>query len=350
MVNAINIAGRMVGLSRPCFIIAEIGVNHDGEMKKACQLVDVAVEAGADAVKFQTFVASRLASSIAPKADYQMETTSREESQVEMLRRLELSPQDHRELIGYCRQKNILFMSTPFDEDSADLLDELKVSVFKVPSGEITNLSFLDHVARKGKPMIVSTGMATLGEVESAVRAVEHAGNEQIVLLHCVSSYPACERDVNLRAMQTMADAFRVPVGYSDHTLGIEVALGAVALGACVIEKHVTLDRTLSGPDHRCSLDPEEFSVLVRGIRKVEKALGDGIKKPVPMEMAVAAVARKSLVAAKTISAGTMLTGDMLALRRPGTGLPPSMRSQLVGRRAKRGISEGALLTLDMWE
>ena len=344
----VDIADRKVGPGQPCFIIAEAGVNHNGSLELARQLVEVAARAGADAVKFQTFKAARLVTPDAPKADYQLQTTDAAESQYDMLRQLELSPEAHKELMAYCQRQGILFMSTPFDEESADFLADLGVAVFKIPSGEITNLPFLDHVAHKGKPMIVSTGMAYLGEVEAAVHIIEQAGNRSFVLLHCVSIYPADPADANLRAMQTMATAFGVPVGYSDHTPGIEVALAAVALGACVIEKHFTLDRSLPGPDHRASLEPDELTALVRGIRTVEAALGHGRREPAASEANTAAVARRSLVAAKDISAGTVLTEEMIAIKRPGTGLPPAMRPYLIGRTVQMTVPAGALFTLEM--
>lgn len=344
----IEIAGRHVGAGHSCFIMAEAGVNHNGSLRMARGLVDAAVEAGADAVKFQTFNAERLVSPMAPKAEYQLQTTDGAESQLDMLRRLELSPDAHRELQGYCKDRGILFMSTPFDEESADFLDDLGVAVFKIPSGEVTNLPFLSHVARKGKPLIVSTGMSYLDEVEQAVRAIEAAGNHSFVLLHCVSSYPTDPADVNLRAMHTLSTAFGMPVGYSDHTKGIEVALAAVALGACVIEKHFTLDRSLPGPDHRASVEPDELAAMVQGIRAVEAALGHGRKEPAPCEAKTAAVARKSLVAARDIPAGTTLTEELISIKRPGTGLPPAMRSHLVGRTVRIPVRAGALLTLEM--
>jgi N-acetylneuraminate synthase len=311
-------------------------------------LIDVAALAGADAVKFQTFKAERLATPDAPKAEYQLRTTGAAESQYEMLQRLELSHEAHRELMPYCAERGILFMSTPFDEESADFLDDLGVPVFKLPSGEITNLPFITHVARKGKPMIVSTGMATLDEVERAVESIRAAGSPDFMLLHCVSNYPAEAGDVNLRAMRTMQEAFDVAVGYSDHTLGIEVALAAVALGACVIEKHFTLSRDLPGPDHLASLEPDGLKALVRGIRLVEASLGHGRKEPAASEAEVAAVARKSLVAARDITAGTELTTDMIAIRRPGTGLPAAMLSEVIGRRLRVPVRAGALLSLEM--
>jgi N,N'-diacetyllegionaminate synthase len=346
--HPISISGREVGPGRPCFIIAEAGVNHNGSLEAARQLIDVAVAAGADAVKFQTFKAERLATPDAPKAEYQLRNTGAAESQFEMLQRLELSEEAHLDLLNYCAERAILFMSTPFDEGSADFLDELGVAVFKLPSGEITNLPFVEHVARKGKPLIVSTGMAYLGEVETAVRSIVEAGNRDFILLHCVSNYPADSTDANLRAMQTMQATFNVPVGYSDHTLGIEVALAAVALGACVIEKHFTLSRDLPGPDHRASLEPDELAAMVRGIRKVEASLGHGRKEPAASEAEIAAVARRSLVAACDIDAGTELTKELIAIRRPGTGLPAAMLSEVVGRTLRVPARAGELLTLEM--
>ena len=346
--KAIEILGREIGPGQPCFIIAEAGVNHNGSLEMARQLVDAAARAGADAVKFQTFKAEKVVSPQAPKAAYQLQTTGASESQLDMVKRLELPFDAFRELYVYCQDKGIRFMSTPFDEESVDFLAELGVAVFKIPSGEITNLPFLAHVAHKGKPMIVSTGMSYLGEVEAAVRTIEEVGNRDFVLLHCVSNYPANPADVNLRAMHTLAAAFGVPVGYSDHTLGIEVAIAAVALGACVIEKHFTLDRSLPGPDHRASLEPDELAALVRGIRTVEAALGHGRKEPAASEANTTVVARRSLVAARDIPAGTVLTEEMIAIKRPGTGLPPAMRPYLIGRTARITILAGTLLTLEM--
>lgn len=343
-----SIAGRRVGPGEPCFIIAEAGVNHDGSVETAHLLVDAAARAGADAVKFQTFKADLLATSDAPKAEYQARTTDASETHFEMLRRLELSADAHRELMSHCDEKGLLFMSSPFDEASADLLSELEVAVFKIPSGEITNLPLLARVAKKGKPMIVSTGMATLGEVETAVRTINDADNEDIILLHCVSNYPADPADVNLRAMATMAASFGLPVGFSDHTMGIEIPIAAVALGACVVEKHFTLDRDTPGPDHVASLEPDELIAMVRGIRIAELALGDGQKVPAASEADTAAVARKSLVAAREIPAGATITEDMVAIKRPGTGLPPAMRPHVIGRVARDRVPAGALLTQDI--
>lgn len=344
----IEIAGRSVGMGRPCLIVAEAGVNHNGRVELARRLVESAAAAGADAIKFQTFRAERLAVTQAAKAAYQLRTTGSSESQLEMLRRLELPPEAYPDLIAQCREKGILCMSSPFDEESADFLDTLDMPLFKIPSGELTNLRFLAHVARKGKPLIISTGMSTLDEVEAAFNTVVWEGNRQIILLHCVSGYPVDPKDANLRAMQTLAEAFGVPVGYSDHTLGIAVPLAAVALGACVIEKHLTLDRALPGPDHQASAEPDELASLVQGIRSVEKAMGHGRKEPAPSEAAVAQVARKSLVAAKDIPTGTKITADLLVLRRPGTGLPPGMLASVVGRTARRDIKAGTVVDWEM--
>jgi len=344
----IEIAGHEVGPGHPCFIIVEAGVNHNGSLETAKRLVDMAVAAGADAVKFQTFKAEKVVSPQTPKAAYQQSTTDPAESHLEMIRRLELPYDAFRELIAYCNKLGILFMSTPFDEESVDFLASVSVPVFKIPSGEVVNHPFLKYVAQKGKPLIMSTGMSYLSEVDEAVRVVWGAGNEQLILLHCVSNYPADHADVNLRAMQTMATAFQVPVGYSDHTLGIEMPLAAVAMGACVIEKHFTLDRDLPGPDHRVSLEPEELRVMVQGIRNVEKALGDGLKEPAVSEADTARVARKSLVAARDIAKGTVLSEDWITVKRPGTGLPPLLLKYIVGRKARESISAGTLLTLDM--
>ena len=348
MVAAFNIAGHRIGPGHPCFIIAEAGVNHNGKVELAHRLIDVAVEAGADAVKFQTFTTEMVLSRDAPKAEYQIRTTGADETQFEMIKRLELPPEAFGMLKGYCEERNILFMSSPFEEGSADLLDDLGVVAFKIPSGEITNLPFLAHVARKNRPMIVSTGMSKLGEVETAVRIINDAGNRELALLQCTSNYPAKPEDANLLAMRTMEQAFGFPTGYSDHTLGVEVPLAAVALGACVIEKHFTLDRNLTGPDHRASLEPEELAAMVRSIRVVEAAMGDGSKRPAASEADTTAVARKSLMAARDIPAGTVLTEKLVTIKRPGTGLPPAMRPHLVGRTLRESVAAGALFSLEM--
>lgn len=346
MVAPITIGDRVVGPGWPCFIIAEAGVNHNGDADAALRMVDVAADAGAEAIKFQTFRADRLVTRSARKADYQQRTTDPAESQYEMLRRLELPERAYEAVLERCTARGVVFLSTAFDEESADFLEKLGMSVFKIPSGEIPNLPFLLRVAAKQKPMIVSTGMANLGEVYTAVQTIRAAGNQQILLLQCVSNYPATVESTNLRAMATMTAAFGVPVGYSDHTEGDAVALAAVALGACVIEKHFTVDRRLPGPDHTSSLEPHELAALVRNIRRVEAALGDGQKVPAPAEMATAAAARKSLVAACDIPPGTVLTEAMIVIKRPGIGLPPAMRPYVIGRTARTPIVEGTPLTL----
>ncbi len=346
--TTVNVGSWTIGSGQPCFIIAEAGVNHNGDLELACRLVDAAQAAGADAVKFQTFQAGQLVTPDAPKAAYQRQATDAGESQFAMLKRLELTADMLRTLRDRCVEQGILFLSTPFDEASADLLDQLGVPLFKISSGDVTNIPFLTYLAGKGKPLILSTGMACLGEVEGAVRAIRDAGNDDLILLHCVSRYPADPAEANLRAMQTMRAAFGAPVGYSDHTPGIEVPLAAVALGACVIEKHFTLDRSLPGPDHRASLLPDELEAMVRGIRTVEAALGHGRKEPAPGEAETARVARRSLVAAQDIPTGTVLTAAHIALKRPGTGLPPGMRPYLIGRTARMDIPAGTLLSLEM--
>jgi len=350
MDNCISIGSQQVGPGMPVFIIAEAGVNHNGDPELAKRLVDAAAEAGADAVKFQTYKTENVVSKTAPKAKYQEKTTDATESQYDMLKKLELAVQDFVELKDYCIRRNILFMSTPHDQESIDTLNELGVKVFKVGSGDITNIPYLKHMACKGKPIILSTGMSYLSEVDEAVRVIQLAGNEQLILLHCVSNYPADPSDVNLRAMETMKKAFGVPIGYSDHTLGIEIPVAAVAMGACVIEKHFTLDRSMPGPDHRASLEPVELKAMVQGIRTVEKALGDGRKQPAASEANTAEVARKSLVAACDIDKGTILSEEWIAVKRPGTGLAPSLLKYIVGRKARQSIPAGTLLTLEMVE
>lgn len=350
MVNEVIIGSHKIGAGFPCFLIAEAGVNHNGDQDMALRLIDAAVEAGADAVKFQSFKAEQMVTATAPKAEYQVQTTDSSESQLDMLRRLELSAEDHRLLMEYCLERNILFMSSPFDHESADLLNDLNVEVFKIPSGEITNFPLLTHIARKGKPMVISTGMSYLDEVRSAVRVIEKTGNLDYILLHCVSSYPVKAEDVNLNAMRAMRSAFESPVGYSDHTVGIEVPIAAVALGATVIEKHLTLSRTLPGPDHRASLEPEQFTEMVRGIRSVESALGHGRKEPSPAEANTSEVARKSLVAAQDIPAGTTLTEKHIAIMRPGTGIPPSELQSVIGSILKVDLSAGGLLVKEMFD
>lgn len=329
------------------FIIAEAGVNHNGDLSLARQLIDAAAEAGADAVKFQTFKAEKLVSRVAKKADYQLQTTEKSESQLEMIKKLELDKAAHLKLLEYCREKGIMFLSSPFDYESADLLDELGVAFAKIPSGELINLPFLKYIAAKQKPMIMSTGMANIAEVAEALEAIYSTGNTDVIVLHCVTEYPAPLEDTNLRAMLTLKDTFKVPVGYSDHTLGIEVPIAAVALGARVIEKHFTLDKTMEGPDHKASLEPAELKLMVQSIRNVEKALGDGVKKPAACEVRNMAVARKSLVAAEDLLKGTVLTREMLVVKRPGDGIEPKFSEKVLGFTLNRDVRRDEVIKWD---
>jgi len=346
----IQIGTGVVSIGGPVFVIAEAGVNHNGDIELAKRMVDVAKDAGADAVKFQTFKAESLATIAAPKAEYQLTNTASTETQLEMLRQLELSEEAHREVCDYCAVKGITFLSTPFDADSADFLETLHVPAFKISSGDLTNLPLLEHIARKGRPVILSTGMATLQEVRDAVNTISEAGCRDLILLHCVTNYPALPSEINLRAMTTMRDEFGVPVGFSDHTEGTVISLAAVALGATVIEKHFTLDKNFPGPDHKASLEPEELQSLIKGIRAIEVSLGDGEKCPTPSEFETAKIARRSIIAATDIPAGSPLRSDSLVLKRPGTGLPPSMLKSLVGKVARVDITEGTLIDLEMLE
>jgi len=343
----IEIAGRRVGPGHPCFVIAEAGVNHNGDPEMAKRLIDVAVEAGADAVKFQTFKAEYVISPEAPKAGYQMESTDAGESQLDMVRKLELSHDDFRQLEAYCQESEIIFISTPFDLPSADFLDELGVPVFKIPSGETINLPLLRRIGSKGKPVILSTGMSTLEEVEQAIDTIKQTGNDQMVVLHCVSNYPAEAAEANLNAMRTMSDAFQTPVGFSDHTLGLEIPIAAVALGACVIEKHFTLDKELPGPDHRASLDPSELVAMVKAIRNVESAMGSGIKAPTESEKNNRNAVRRSLYLDADLATGATLgDGDLIALR-PSGGIATDQIDSVVGRRLVRPLTKGARLSWD---
>lgn len=330
-------------------IIAEAGVNHNGDMALAKELIAAAAAAGADLVKFQTFIAANIISRNAPKAEYQKGATDPQESQQEMVRKLELTRENHLELIAECKKQGIGFFSTAFDKDSIDLLEELGgADVVKVPSGELTNLPYLRYLTRHGKLVLLSTGMANLGEIEAAINVVEQAGTsrEKITVLHCTTEYPTPMEDVNLRAMVNIGKAFGVSVGYSDHTPGIEVPIAAVALGATVIEKHFTLDRNLPGPDHRASLEPNELKAMVQGIRNIEKALGDGIKRPSPSELKNKPIARKSLVAARPIKAGEPFSEENLMAKRPGTGISPMRWDEVIGRSAPRDFSEDELIEL----
>ena len=327
-------------------IIAEAGVNHNGKVEMAKLLVDVAVNAGADIVKFQTFRSNLIVTSRATKAEYQLQSSGKDETQLEMLKRLELTQVMHEELIDYCKQYNIEFLSTGFDTQSIDMLVDLGLEQFKIPSGEITNLPYLRYIGKFKKPVILSTGMAILGEIEAALDVLETSGTprSQITVLHCNTEYPTPMEDVNLKAMLAIRDAFGVKIGYSDHTLGIEVPIAAVALGATVIEKHFTLDRTLPGPDHRASLEPEELKAMVQSIRNIEKAMGDGIKRPSPSEAKNKPIARKSLVAATAIRAGECFTEANLAVKRPGTGISPMRWDEFIGQVAQKDYQKDELI------
>jgi N,N'-diacetyllegionaminate synthase len=326
------------------FIIAESGVNHNGNINIAKKLIDTAVEAGADAVKFQTFKAENLVTKDAPKAEYQKETTGNG-NQFEMLKKLELSFEDHIILKKYCDEKKIMFLSTPFDFESVDLLEKINMPIYKISSGDLTNSPLLKYIAKLNKPMIVSTGMANLGEVESAVNAIKETGNGKISLLHCTSNYPTDYVDVNLNAMLTMKSAFMLPIGYSDHTIGIEVPITAVAIGAKIIEKHFTLDKNLEGPDHKASLNPEEFKQMISGIRNIEKAFGNGIKKCNSSEENTRRVARKSIVAKVDIRKGEIISYENITFKRPANGLSPIFIDEIIGKAAICDIYEDELIT-----
>lgn len=322
-------------------VIAEAGVNHNGDISLARRLVDIAADAGADLVKFQSFSADRLVTTTASKAEYQTRTTDAGESQHAMIRRLESSREMHTELIAHCALRGIPFFSTGFDTESVGMLAELGLASFKVPSGEITNLPYLRQVGEYGKPVILSTGMSTLGEIEAAIDVLERAGTPRdlVTVLHCNTDYPTDMADVNLRAMVTIRDAFGVEVGYSDHTPGIEVAIAAVALGATVIEKHFTTDRSLPGPDHKASLEPAELVAMVAAIRNIEVALGDGIKRPTAGELKNKTIVRKSIVALRAIRVGDVFTEDNLTVKRPGTGISPMRWDEVVGLVATRNYA-----------
>ena len=332
--------------SQPTLIIAEAGVNHNGSLEIAKQLIEVASVAGADLVKFQTFNADRMMISSASKAEYQLQTKSSRESQHEMIRKLELSLEMHEKLINHCEQCGIGFFSTGFDPKSIDLLVDLGLECFKIPSGEINNLPYLRHVGRYGKPIILSTGMARLGEIEAALEVLEASGTprEKVTVLHCNTEYPTPMEDVNLRAMLTIRDALGVAVGYSDHTLGIEVPIAAVTLGATVIEKHFTLDRNQPGPDHKASLEPDELKAMVSAIRNIEHALGDGIKRPSASETKNIAIARKSLVALREIQVGEAFTEENVGVKRPGSGISPMRWDEVLGKNAQRDFSTDELI------
>jgi len=329
-------------------IIAEAGVNHNGDVNIAKQLIDAAAEAKADYVKFQTFQSNKVISSFAEQASYQYKNTGIKESQLEMVQKLELSKQDHQLLLDHCKKTNIKFFSTSFDLPSTRFLRKLNLGLFKIPSGEITNLPYLSLIGGYNTEIILSTGMADLGEIEQAIRVLEKNGTERnkITLLHCTTEYPAPFEEVNLKAMNTLREAFGTEVGYSDHTEGIEVAIAATALGASVIEKHFTLDKSLHGPDHKASLDPDELKKMVYSIRLIEKSLGDGRKEPSQSEIRNKSVARKSLVAKKLIKKGDKFTRNNIAIKRPGYGISPMKIDDVLGRKAIRKFTTDEMIEI----
>jgi len=346
LAKKIRIADRLVGDNEPTFVIAEAGVNHNGDLDLAKKLIDVAKNARADAVKFQTFVAEEGISKYAELASYQKAGVPAK-SQLEMVKPLELSPDDFRELSRYAMNNEIMFLSTPFDKPSVDLLRELDIPAFKIGSGDITSLPLLEYIAAEGKTMIVSTGMSTIEEVRSAVDVIKGQNNNNIILLHCTSNYPAKIDDCNLEAMKTLRRIFRVPVGYSDHTEGILIPIVATAMGACIIEKHFTIDKSLPGPDHKASLNPQELKEMVESIRLVEKAKGSGEKMPVESEFEIMRVARKSIVASIDIPEGSTITEKMIAFKRPGWGIPPKDLKKIIGKKTKAKIRKDEVIK---WE
>lgn len=330
------------------FIIAEAGVNHNGSIEIAKRLIDAAAESGADAVKFQTFRTELCISKYAPKAEYQKKATEKNESQFEMVKKLELNIGGHKELMGYCKKKGIMFLSSPFDLESIDLLNKLGVNIFKIPSGEIINLPYLRKIGSLNKKIIVSTGMSDLEEIHNSIDVLIGSGTEKanITVLHCTTEYPASMQEVNLRAMLTIKDTFNVNVGYSDHTLGIEIPIAAAALGATIIEKHFTLDKNMKGPDHKASLEPHELKTMVEAIRNIEKALGDGVKKPSESEIENIGSVRKSIVARRDIEKGEIFSENNITVKRSGRGINPMRWDEVIGKIAIRDFKEDESIEL----
>lgn len=331
-------------MGKKVLVIAEAGVNHNGQFELAKKLVDVAKSAGADIVKFQTFKAENLVTKLAQRAEYQIENTKSNDNQFSMLKSLELKPEEYIQLQSYCNSIGIAFLSTPFDSDSIAFLKTLDMPFWKIPSGEITNYPYLRQLAQTGKPVVLSTGMSTLEEIQTAVALLKRFGTPEITLLHCNTEYPTPMEDVNLSAMATIAKATGLPVGYSDHTQGIEVPIAAVAMGAVVIEKHFTLDQTMEGPDHKASLSPQELTAMVSAMRHIEKAMGTGEKRPSASEEKNLPIARKSIVAKRAIAKGEAFTEENLTTKRPGTGLSPMLWETVLGQRAARDYTEDELI------
>lgn len=341
----LTIGNRAVGSGQPVFIIAEAGVNHNGQLDLAKKLVDAAAAAGADAIKFQTFKAEQVVTGAGKMAGYQKKNLGKTGSQLQMLKKLELADRNYPELIRYAKKKGLIFLSTPHGGfESVNFLNAAGVPAFKFGSGDLTNLPLLDHAARLKKPMILGTGMATLAEIQEAIRCVKNSGNNKIIILHCTTDYPCAPEEVNLNVMRTLGDRLRILVGYSDHTLGSQVPVMAAALGACVIEKHLTLDKKMSGPDHEASSNPQEFVEMVKGVRVAEKILGSAEKAPTKSELQYIPTVRKSLVATKPIKKGERFTAENLAIKRPGTGLAPKYYFKIIGVRAKVDIQADTLL------
>jgi N,N'-diacetyllegionaminate synthase len=328
------------------YIIAEAGVNHNGSIELAKKMVDKAKDAGADCIKFQTFISENIASKNAGKAEYQKQQTDTNESQLDMLKKLELSFSEFVELNEYCREKDIEFLSTAFDFDSIDFLDSLKMKIWKIPSGDITNLPYLIKIAKLGKHIILSTGMSTMEEIKIAVSTLKENGAGDITILHCTTEYPAPYDDVNLKAMNAIKAEFDVPVGYSDHTKGIEIPIAAVAMGATVIEKHFTLDKNMEGPDHKASLDPNELKAMISAIRNVEVAIGSGDKNPAESEKKNLEIVRKSIIAKRDIAEGELFTEKNLTVKRPGNGISPMRWFEVIGKTAKRNFEEDELIEI----
>ena len=346
----IKIGKRSIGDNAPCFIIAEAGSNHDRKLEQALNLIDVATEAGADAIKFQTYSAETIYSKKTPKPEYMKKKglSNDNETLWDVIKKIEMPRDWHPKLKEYCDTKGIMFMSTPFDIKAVDELEAVGMEIYKIASFEITHLPLLEYVAKQGKPIILSTGMADLSDIETALKVINQHEKSNVILLHCAINYPAKFEDLNLRAMETMRQAFQLPVGFSDHTLGATADVAAVALGACVIEKHFTLNRKLPGPDHPFALEPDELRAMVSAIRDTERALGSSIKKHTEAEKELYRLARRSLVAACKIPNGTKITREMIAVKRPGYGIPTKMMTQLIGRTSKVDIDEEDILTWEM--
>lgn len=348
-INNVKIGNKLIGLNQPVFVIAEVGVNHNHQLNLALKLVDAAANAGADAIKFQTFRAEQVVTEAGVMADYQKKNIGKTESQLDMLRKLEFSESWYPKVIAHCKKRGIIFLSTPHGSfDSIDLLQELGVPAFKFGSGDLTTLPILKYAAKFGKPIILGTGMATMAEVKEAIKIIKKTDNNKIVILHCTTNYPCPPEEVNLRAMQTMINKLEVLVGYSDHTIGSQVPVMAVTLGAGVIEKHLTLDNSMPGPDHKASANPEVFKRMVNEIRRIETIMGSSIKKPLPGEVKLQGVVRRSVVAVRDIKKGEKFSRSNVDLKRPGTGLPAKDFHKVLGKIARSNIKKDSLLTREL--